>query len=85
MYPDNDIRLGYDKVLTMSYLDAVLHESMRIIPIGPIGLERMVPKEGTMLGDYFIPGGVSGTAIVIVLDIVIDILVVTDDSNIIRH
>ena len=58
-YPDARTRLSYDKVHALPYLDAVLHESMRLRPIVAEGMERVIPKEGTILGNYFIPGGVS--------------------------
>ncbi|KAI8050504.1 cytochrome P450 [Syncephalis plumigaleata] len=56
-YPDPDTRIAYKDVLSMKYLDAVLHESMRIRPIAPHGMPRIIAEGGTMLDGYFVPGG----------------------------
>ncbi|KAI9590903.1 cytochrome P450 [Syncephalis fuscata] len=57
VYPNPDTPMVYKDVLAMTYLDAVLHESMRIQPIAIHGMPRIIPDGGTHLGDYFIPGG----------------------------
>lgn len=41
----------------MSYLDAVLKESMRLLPIASWDLERVVPSGGAVIAGKFIPGG----------------------------
>lgn len=41
----------------LPYLDAVLKESMRILPIASWGLDRVVPAEGAVIADKFIPPG----------------------------
>lgn len=45
------------EVSKMPYLDAVLMESMRILPIASWGLDRIVPPAGTTIAGEFIPGG----------------------------
>lgn len=45
------------EVSKMPYLDAVLKESMRLIPIASWGLDRVVPPTGTTIAGVFIPGG----------------------------
>ncbi|KAI9599258.1 cytochrome P450 [Syncephalis fuscata] len=57
VYPDPNTRASHKDTLTMTYLDAVLHESMRIRPIAPHGMPRIVPEGGTTLDGYFVPGG----------------------------
>ncbi|KAI8049278.1 cytochrome P450 [Syncephalis plumigaleata] len=57
LYPDPQTRIAYRDVISLPYLDAVLHEVFRIEPAAPQGMPRVIPKEGTTLGNYFIPGG----------------------------
>ncbi|OAQ66104.1 cytochrome P450 [Pochonia chlamydosporia 170] len=45
------------EVKGMPYLDAVLKESMRILPIASWGLDRIVPPGGATIAGQFIPGG----------------------------
>lgn len=40
----------------MLYLDAVLKESMRLLPIASWGLDRVVPPAGVTVAGKFIPG-----------------------------
>ncbi|KAI9296937.1 cytochrome P450 [Neoconidiobolus thromboides FSU 785] len=39
------------------YLNAVIHESMRVTPVAPGNLPRAVPKGGRVIDGYFIPEG----------------------------
>lgn len=39
-------------------LNAVIRESIRLWPPGPGPVPRVSPQQGTMLGGYYIPGGV---------------------------
>ncbi|KAI9591859.1 cytochrome P450, partial [Syncephalis fuscata] len=57
VYPDPNVKITHDKIHSLPYLNAVLHESMRINPAVPHGTVRDIPREGAMLGEYFIPGG----------------------------
>lgn len=64
--PDSDSpELKWTDVNTkLPYLDAVLKESMRVIPISAWGLDRVVPAQGaTIAGRYFPPGTVVGCQI----------------------
>lgn len=45
------------EVNKMPYLDAVLKEAMRILPIASWGLDRVVPPAGAQISGQFIPGG----------------------------
>ncbi|RFU80102.1 cytochrome p450 [Trichoderma arundinaceum] len=45
------------EVNRMPYLDAVLRESMRILPVVSWGLDRVVPSAGVTIAGEFIPGG----------------------------
>ncbi|KAJ5602591.1 cytochrome P450 [Penicillium hordei] len=45
------------EVHRMPYLDAVLKESMRLLPIASWGLDRVVPPAGATIAGVFIPGG----------------------------
>lgn len=48
----------WSEVNRLPYLDAVLKESMRIIPIASWGLDRIVPPGGAMISGTYLPGGV---------------------------
>lgn len=41
------------------HLNGAINESLRLHPPVPSGLYRQTPKEGTQVGDVFIPGGVA--------------------------
>lgn len=43
--------IPYSKASTLSYLDAVIHESMRMYPAVAMMLERVVPEGGLTLSD----------------------------------
>jgi cytochrome P450 len=45
------------EVNNMPYLEAVLKESMRLLPIPSWGLDRVVPLAGAMIAGKYIPGG----------------------------
>ncbi|KFA54552.1 hypothetical protein S40293_08046 [Stachybotrys chartarum IBT 40293] len=47
----------WNEVSKMPYLDAVLRESMRLLPIASWGLDRVVPPTGATICGKFIPGG----------------------------
>ncbi|KAJ2825296.1 hypothetical protein IWW50_002919, partial [Coemansia erecta] len=42
---------------SLPYLEACLHESMRMMPIIQAMLPRVVPEEGTTIKGHFLPGG----------------------------
>ena len=50
----------FDVASGMSYLQAVMNESMRIHSIVGNSLQRVVPNDGIQVGNYYIPGGVCG-------------------------
>lgn len=45
------------EVNRLPYLDAVLKESMRVLPIASWGLDRVVPPAGATISGQYIPGG----------------------------
>ncbi|KAJ5619474.1 hypothetical protein N7510_003458 [Penicillium lagena] len=47
----------WTEVSNMPYLDAVLKESMRLLPVASWGLDRVVPPAGAMIAGKLIPGG----------------------------
>ncbi|RKP25091.1 cytochrome P450, partial [Syncephalis pseudoplumigaleata] len=47
----------YDAIQDLPYLNAVLHESLRINPITASGFDRDTPEGGGMLDGYYIPEG----------------------------
>ena len=46
-----------DSLARLPLLDAVLREGLRIYPPVPIGLARVAPRGGTVVGETFIPEG----------------------------
>ncbi|KAI8057112.1 cytochrome P450 [Syncephalis plumigaleata] len=48
-YPDPSCEHGLS--------DAVIHESMRVHPVAPFGMPRIVPKGGTTLDGHYVPEG----------------------------
>ncbi|KAF7161804.1 hypothetical protein CNMCM5623_007269 [Aspergillus felis] len=53
----SEIRLS--SIATLSYLNAVLEESLRIYPPIPAMLPRLVPDEGAMINGEYVPAGTS--------------------------
>ncbi len=47
----------YSETSSLPYLDAVMKEALRVSPVLPLVLERVVPPEGTVLAGAAIPGG----------------------------
>ncbi|KAJ1961578.1 hypothetical protein GGI12_003173 [Dipsacomyces acuminosporus] len=55
---DKDHLIAYSEAkVQLPYLEACIHESMRLIPAAGGQLPRLVPSEGVTLGGHFIPGG----------------------------
>jgi cytochrome P450 len=51
--------ITHDKVQSLSYLNTVIHESMRRIPVRGLEFDRVVPAKGATLCDHYLPGRVS--------------------------
>jgi cytochrome P450 len=43
----------------LPYLEAVIYETLRLTPAFPFGVPRVVPEQGTTVGDYYIPENVT--------------------------
>ncbi len=58
--PDSDLAGGdrwtYEKIKTVTYLDNVIDETLRLKPPVPTGGYRMTPREGITVDGRFIPG-----------------------------
>ena len=52
--------ITFEAVAGLPYLDAVLHESMRLYPAQPIFTPRITPKGGASVAGLFVPENVSG-------------------------
>lgn len=50
--------VSYEQASAMPYLQAVMNEAMRIHSIVGHSMQRVVPREGIQIGQYYIPGGV---------------------------
>ena len=52
----------YEMTRNLPYLNAVIKEALRLYPPTPVGLpRRVVSKDGTFVGDFFVPKDVSTT------------------------
>ncbi|KAJ8115035.1 hypothetical protein ONZ43_g4760 [Nemania bipapillata] len=51
----DDIR--WEKVRELRYLEATLHEALRLFPPSPASQQRIVPLGGATIDGYYIPGG----------------------------
>ncbi|KAI8052165.1 cytochrome P450 [Syncephalis plumigaleata] len=56
-FPSIDETITPEKVQNLPYLNAVIHESMRCIPVTGLEFDRVVPAEGATLCDHYLPGG----------------------------
>jgi len=50
-------KITMSEAARMPYLHAVVNESMRCYTPSPAGATRITPPEGSMISDYFVPGG----------------------------
>jgi cytochrome P450 len=53
---DSDRRVDAISLAKLPYLDAVIHETLRMHPPVPSGVQRMTPPEGLQIGETFVPG-----------------------------
>ncbi|PGH10575.1 hypothetical protein AJ79_05397 [Helicocarpus griseus UAMH5409] len=51
-------RVDDENLRSIEFLDACIHETLRLCPAVPAGLQRVIPKEGIMVGNRYIPGDV---------------------------
>ncbi|RKP25656.1 cytochrome P450, partial [Syncephalis pseudoplumigaleata] len=56
-FPNLDVKITHDALQSLPFLDAVLHESMRVRAIVPYGMSRVIPEGGITLGGYYLPAG----------------------------
>jgi hypothetical protein len=55
---DKLLEINDDNLRSIDLLDASIHETLRLRPAVPAGLQRVTPKEGIQIGDRYIPGDV---------------------------
>ncbi|CAG7919698.1 unnamed protein product [Penicillium olsonii] len=51
--------ISFSSLEDKEYLRAVLQETLRMYPPLPLGMPRVVPSEGSMVSNKFVPGGTS--------------------------
>ena len=56
---ESDIEITLSKVRDLGYLNAVIHEALRLCPPVPWILPRLVPSGGDTVCGTWLPGGVS--------------------------
>lgn len=56
---DSEASITLESVRSLSYIVAVVKESMRVFPAVPIALYRVTPPEGAYILGQYVPGGVS--------------------------
>lgn len=59
IFPNRERSYEYNEVRKLSYLDAILKETMRLKPAVPGGQPRVTPPEGLQIGDTWIPGDIN--------------------------
>lgn len=57
-FPNGDADWSYAKAKAIPYLDAIIHETLRLCPSVPSGLSRVTPPAGLQIDEVFIPGEV---------------------------
>ena len=55
----NEDEMTLERLPQLQYLTACLQEALRIYPPAPWGFGRFAPRGGAMVGDYWVPEGVS--------------------------
>lgn len=55
-FPRGDADWTYAKAKAIPYLDAIIHETLRLSPSVPSGLPRTSPSGGLQIDEVFIPG-----------------------------
>jgi cytochrome P450 len=56
--PEGYSSWDYSKVKTLSYIDDIIHETLRLKPPIIQGMPRETPPQGIHIGDQYIPGHV---------------------------
>ena len=54
--PNGEEDWSYEKVKAISYLDAIINETLRLKPAVPGGVPRVTPASGLQIDEVFIPG-----------------------------
>lgn len=58
-FPGGETDWSYTKAKALPYLDAIIHETLRLRPSVPSGLPRTTPAGGLQIDEVFIPGGIN--------------------------
>ena len=57
--PEGELRYQAQQLKNMSHLNAVINETLRLLPPIASGVQRFTPAEGLQIGDTWIPGFVN--------------------------
>ncbi|KAH8806769.1 cytochrome P450 [Flagelloscypha sp. PMI_526] len=58
LFPNGDLDWTPEKAKSITMLDDIMNETLRLAPSVPDGLPRLTPPEGLMVDEVFIPGDV---------------------------
>ncbi|KAI0265040.1 cytochrome P450 [Gloeopeniophorella convolvens] len=78
-WPDLDHSPRYEALERLPFLTAIVKETLRLAPTMPVGLARVIPREGATVSGIRIPGGTVVSQSALFVHLSEDIFVLADD------